>query len=86
MDSITKQHIISGVIGGVTTLVLAIGIRKLMWRRHWKRRGGSKVVTMQAESLPKPVGPFSPGKMIQYPHGSQLAYSSGQLGIDPATS
>jgi hypothetical protein len=39
MDSIKKEQVVAGVIGGVTALALAYITRRLVWRR-WKRNGG----------------------------------------------
>lgn len=39
MDSVSKQHVISGIIGGITALGLAFIIRRAMWagrRGHYK--------------------------------------------------
>ena len=47
--------------------------------------GGAKIITMTSDKLPKAIGPFSAGKMIRYADGSVQAWSSGQLGFDPAT-
>ncbi len=87
MDSVSKQHIISGVIGGITALALAFVVRKAMWAR---RRGHCKrvqpaVITMESERMPAAIGPYTKGKIVQLPDGSRFAYSSGQLGLDPAT-
>lgn len=36
MDKISKEHVIAGVIGGFTSLVLAFALRKAM---HGRKRG-----------------------------------------------
>ena len=46
---------------------------------------GAKIITMQSDKLPTPIGPFSAGKMIRYADGSHQAWTSGQLGLDPAS-
>jgi 2-iminobutanoate/2-iminopropanoate deaminase len=92
MEGIKKEHVIAGVIGGVTSLALAMIARRVM-RKAWKRggcgkkwgRGESKLLTMQSDKMPQPVGPYSFGKMIQNPNGSMYGWSSGQLGLDPVT-
>jgi 2-iminobutanoate/2-iminopropanoate deaminase len=90
MEGVKKEHIIAGVIGGVTSLALAMIARRLMWKA-WKKggkrggRGESKLLTMQSDKMPAPVGPYCFGKMIQNPNGSLYAWSSGQLGLDPRT-
>jgi enamine deaminase RidA (YjgF/YER057c/UK114 family) len=40
---------------------------------------------MLSEKLPAAVGPYSLGKIIHFKSGSALAFSSGQLGLDPKT-
>ena len=45
----------------------------------------SKVTVMQSDKIAKAVGPFCPGKFIHFPDGSVQGYTSGQLGLDPAT-
>ena len=40
---------------------------------------------MESENLPAAVGPYCKGKMVQYGNGSALAWSSGQLGLEPKT-
>ena len=40
---------------------------------------------MQSDKMPKPIGPYCLGKMIQMPNGSIYGWSSGQLGLDPTT-
>jgi enamine deaminase RidA (YjgF/YER057c/UK114 family) len=35
--------------------------------------------------MPAAIGPYSKGKLIKLPDGSLMAYSSGQLGLDPKT-
>lgn len=39
---------------------------------------------MQSDKLPAAVGPYTFGKVINMPNG-QLAFTSGQLGLDPKT-
>ena len=93
MDSINKEHIVAGVIGGVTALFLGYGLRKIMWRRRWAKkcsdpnwkRPQAELLTMVSERMPKAVGPFCFGKVIKMRDGSRLAWSSGQLGLDPVT-
>ncbi|TNV74382.1 hypothetical protein FGO68_gene11311 [Halteria grandinella] len=38
---------------------------------------------MPSERLPAAVGPYSLGKQVQFANGSLLAFSSGQLGLEP---
>ena len=38
---------------------------------------------MHSDKLPAAVGPYSMGKQIAFSNGSVLAFSSGQLGLDP---
>ena len=40
---------------------------------------------MQSDQLPAAVGPYSLGKVIKQSDGSLLAFTSGQLGLDPKT-
>ena len=40
---------------------------------------------MESEHMPAAIGPYSKGKMIQMHRGTTWAWSSGQLGLDPAT-
>ena len=46
---------------------------------------GAKIITMQSDKLPTPIGPFSAGKMIRYADGSLQAWTSGQLGLEPSS-
>ncbi len=66
MDSVSQQHIISGVIGGITALALAFVVRKAMWARrrgHCKRLEAA-VITMESERMPAAIGPFCKGKLV----------------------
>ena len=90
--SVTKELVIAGVIGGITSLALAFAARKIMRRSHckggrgkWGQWGQSKIVEMTSDKMPKAVGPYSLGKMIVHGRGTVYAWSSGQLGLDPAT-
>eukprot|EP00347_Sterkiella_histriomuscorum_P018346 403345857 len=90
MDKIKSEHVIAGVIGGVTSLALAFFARKMMFRH---KRGGMRkffqqpeVITMQSDNMPAAIGPYTKGKLIKLQDGSMMAYSSGQLGLDPKTS
>ena len=87
MDSISKEHVISGLIGGAASIIIAIAVRKLIWRRGgWGRKWReSKIVTMESENMPAAIGPYSKGKMVQMGSGSCFAWSSGQIGVDPKT-
>ena len=89
MDSISKENIFAGVVGGVTSLFLAYALRKAVFqhrRGKWMRnRTPAEVVTMQSENMPAAIGPYSKGKLIKLSDGSLMAYSSGQLGLDPKT-
>ena len=40
---------------------------------------------MISDRLPAAVGPYSLGKIIKNSDGSVMAYTSGQLGLDPKT-
>ena len=40
---------------------------------------------MESDKLPAAIGPYTKGKMIKNHNGSAYAWSSGQLGLDPAT-
>ena len=40
---------------------------------------------MNSTRLPAAVGPYSMGKQIRFQNGSVLAFTSGQLGLDPKT-
>lgn len=40
---------------------------------------------MTSSRLPAAVGPYSLGRLIPLSDGSAIAFSSGQLGIDPVT-
>ena len=89
MDSIKKEQIVAGVIGGVTALTLAYITRRFIWRRwrknggggKWGRRGPAQMTAMQSENLAAAIGPYSFGQMVQMPNGSTWAWSSGQLGL-----
>jgi hypothetical protein len=89
MDSINKEHIISGIIGGLTVFAAGFAARRL-WG---KRRGGHcgkwreypKLEFLQSNKMPAAIGPYSHGKMIVYANGAALAYTSGQLGLNPET-
>ncbi len=86
MDSIKKDQVVAGLIGGVTALTLAFVARKFMWRRWRKggkggRWGPATLTTMPSTHLPAAIGPYSFGKMITMPNGSIYAWSSGQLGL-----
>jgi hypothetical protein len=88
MDSVIKEQVLSGVIGGFAALALAYVARKYVIKRFRKggkggRRGPSTLTTMPCSHLPKPVAPISFGKMITLPNGSIFAWSSGQLGMKP---
>jgi len=88
MDSIKKDQVVAGLIGGVTALTLAFVARKFMWRRWRKggkggRWGPATLTTMPSTHLPAAIGPYSFGKMITMPNGSIYAWSSGQLGLKP---
>ena len=91
MDGVRKEHVIAGVIGGITSLALAMVARKLIFAKH--RRGGrwrknhqqAEVVTMTSPNMPAAIGPYTIGKLVKLQDGSMLAYSSGQLGLDPKT-
>ena len=85
---IKKETIVAGVIGGITSLAILFAYRKLFHcKGHCKgkgRWGGAEILNMESEKLPKAIGPYSKGKMIQT-RGGTYAWSSGQLGLDPAT-
>jgi 2-iminobutanoate/2-iminopropanoate deaminase len=86
MDSIKKEQVVAGVIGGFTALALAYIARKYVFRRKWGkggRWGPAQIITMPSTHMPAPIGPYSFGKMIQMPNGSIYAWSSGQLGLKP---
>jgi enamine deaminase RidA (YjgF/YER057c/UK114 family) len=40
---------------------------------------------MKSDRLPAAVGPYSMGRIINFANGSVMAFSSGQLGLDPTT-
>lgn len=88
---IKKELVIAGLIGGITSLVLAYATKRVMWRRRCgKGKGGrkwgeSQLVSMESDKLPAAIGPYTKGKMIKNHNGSAYAWSSGQLGLDPAT-
>ena len=92
MEGTKKEIIIAGVVGGITSLVVAGLARRFFWHR-WRKGGGHKrggrgeaqLLKMQSDKMPAPVGPYCFGKMIQMPNGSLYGWSSGQLGLDPAT-
>jgi hypothetical protein len=85
MDSIKKEQVVAGVIGGVTALALAYITRRYVWRRwkkncgggKWGRRGPAQMTAMQSDKLPAAIGPYSFGQMVQMPNGSTWAWSSG---------
>lgn len=83
MDSIKKEQVVAGVIGGFTALALAFVTRKYVWRRWRKgcgkggRWGPAQVSSMPSTHLAAAIGPYSFGKMIQMPNGSIWAWSSG---------
>ena len=87
MDSINKEHIIAGVIGGITALTLGFLAKKAMWKLRKGGRGGrwprqeAKIETMVSDKLPAAIGPYTIGKMVMNPNGSSYAWSSGQLGL-----
>ena len=69
MDNIRKEHIISGVVGGVATLLLAFALRKSMRKLGFKRRWNfppPTVTSVSSDKLPPSIGPFSAGKKIAY--------------------
>ena len=84
MDGVKKELVIAGVIGGVASLVMAGLARRFIWRA-WKRGGHggrrgwgeAKLLTMQSDKMPAPVGPYCFGKVIQMPNGSLYGWSSG---------
>ena len=90
MDSINKEHVISGIIGGITTLALAGLVTKVcpkVFSRCCSKAtqdGSFKagITTMVSQRAPAAIGPYSVGKKILLT-GGMLAYSSGQLGMDP---
>ena len=82
---IKKETIVAGVVGGITSLAILFAYRKLFRCKGGKGRwGGAEILNMESEKLPKPIAPISKGKMIQT-RGGTYAWSSGQLGLDPAT-
>ena len=91
MDKISKDHFIAGAIGGVTALLMAMAVKRFLWRRRGGKCGGkwrrpeATIVTMESENLPKAIGPYSKGKMVDFGNGSYMAWSAGQLGLDPKT-
>lgn len=102
MESISKEHVISGLIGGVSALALAFVARKAIWKYKrgccgpragkcgpkggkFGQRNPAEVITMQSENMPPAIGPYCKGKLVKLPDGSLMAYSSGQLGLDPKT-
>ena len=91
MEGINKEHVIAGVIGGFSSLLLAFAIRKVIHRGHCQRmrkHGWGKqaeIVAMESARLPAAIGPFSKGKMIRQPNGALYAWTSGQLGMNPET-
>lgn len=84
---VEKEHIISGIIGGITSLSIA-AIACKFGRRDKKTVVNvseiAKVITMTSSGIPNPIGPFTPGKLIMY-GDSKLAFTSGALGLDPKT-
>jgi len=69
MDSIKREQVVAGVIGGVTALTLAYITRRFIWRRwrknggggRWGRRGPAQMTAMQSENLAAAIGPYSFG-------------------------
>lgn len=51
MDSIKKEYVIAGIIGGVTSLALAMIARRIIHKRcHGKwNRGPSQILKMQSD-------------------------------------
>ena len=88
MDKINKEHIIAGVIGGVVALGLSYASKKYLFKSCSKSKTGSAVgrlVTMNSDKMPAAIGPYTKGKMVDFGNGQYLAWSSGQLGLDPNT-
>ena len=62
--------------------------RKLTKRKRHGKRGGrpqAELLTMQSDNMPAAIGPYTKGRLVKLPDGSCLAWSSGQLGLVPAT-
>ncbi|TNV75458.1 hypothetical protein FGO68_gene9159 [Halteria grandinella] len=89
MDSATKQTVISAVIGGLAALTIAFAAKKIRCKlrnkrgghHHW--RSQSELITLDSNNMPAAIGPYTKGKMVKLSDGSALAWSSGQLGLDP---
>ncbi len=58
-----------------------------VFEREWIEDAAPKSssLVMQSTNLPAAVGPYSFGKVIKQADGSLLAFTSGQLGLDPKT-
>ena len=74
-----KELLVSGVIGGITSLAFAMLFNRLLHRKRAGNRGGAismeNMVSLQG-SLPPVIGPYSYGKLIRNPSGSFFAWSS----------
>lgn len=80
MENVKQEHVIAGIIGGVSTLFLAFAIRKGMRQLGLKKRCGPpppKVECAVSTKLPAALGPYSAGKKISYKRGTQYLYTSG---------
>ena len=81
-----KELLVSGLIGGITSLTLAILFGRLLHRkRTWKRGQANTMENMISleGTLPPVIGPYSYGKLIKNPSGSFFAWSSAQAGMIP---
>jgi hypothetical protein len=94
MDNIHKEHVIAGVIGGFAALAMSALACKLMRVNVVKAASaasgttnmcsGGKIGVMTSSRIPQAIGPYASGRVIEC-CGARLGFSSGQLGLDPAT-
>ena len=81
-----KELLVSGVIGGITSLALAMLFGRLLHRKRTWKCGQSNTIenmTSLQGTLPPVIGPYSYGKLIKNPSGSFFAWSSAQAGMLP---
>ena len=84
MDNIKRDHVIAGIIGGVSTVFIGLLIKKLVKKGHCGKGGPPPpiVSAVKSEKISKSLGPFSAGKLISYKRGPQWLFTSGTIGID----
>ena len=95
VDAISKEHIISGLIGGAVSLALGALACKLLYRSGSSTKGccdetvpavdtNAKVLSITSNKIPAAIGPYNPGKKIEC-CGTTIVITAGQIGLDPNT-